>query len=357
MRPDRSGESVPLVGIGMTLCNRAVYLPEAVESLLEQSYDDFTLVLLDDGSTDGTEVVARSYAQRDRRVRYERLAERQGMIAAWRVAFEQATGDGAVYFAWASDHDRWHPRWLETLVATLDRHQDVVLGYPLTQRIDPDGKLLSKPARQFETLGVSDRQARWRMLNRSDSVAAGDMVYGLMRTAAVREAGVFREVLSPDRLLIAELTLQGEIRQVPEVLWYRRQFSSGSVERQRSTLFAPDTKPPFAFTPPWWMHARVLWHVYARSGGTHGMPRQEATRLIASYAGAYAWRHYAKSSVQRGVLMVLGWPRWLYKRLKHGVLLGIYGMLVALRHAGVTPLIERVCERLTGRPRPWRRHA
>jgi glycosyltransferase involved in cell wall biosynthesis len=343
------------VGIGMTLHNRAEYLSEAIESLLAQSFDRFTLVLVDDGSTDDTERVARRYEGRDRRVRYVRLLQRRGMIAAWRTAFEEATADGPSYFGWASDHDRWHPRWLETLVATLDAHPGVVLAYPLTQRIDPADVALAKPARQFETFGISDLDARWRLLNRSDSVAAGDIVYGLMRTASVRRAGVFREVLCPDRLLVAELTLQGQIRQVPEVLWYRRQFADGSVERQRSTLFAVEAGPPWTLLPPWYMHARSLWAVYGRSARPPVLlPKRVTVRLVARYAAAYAWRHYGKSSVQRGALAALGLPRWIYKRVKHGVLLGVYGVLVALRQIGVTPLVERICERLTGRQRPWR---
>lgn len=96
---------VPLVGIGMTLHNRAAYLPEAVESLLAQSCGDFTLVLVDDGSTDESERLAHQFAGRDARVRYVRLPQRRGMVAAWREAFAQATADGAAYFAWASDHD------------------------------------------------------------------------------------------------------------------------------------------------------------------------------------------------------------------------------------------------------------
>jgi hypothetical protein len=66
-----------------------------------------------------------------------------------------------------------------------------------------------------------------------------------------------------------------------------------------------------------------------------------------AYAAAYAWRHYGKSTVQRGLLSVLGWPRWTYKRLKRGVLLGLYGVLVAARWIGITPVIDR----LLGRPR------
>ena len=352
-----SGGPAP-VGIGMTLHNRAPWLREAVDSLLAQSYGDFSLVLVDDGSTDDTETIARSYENGDRRVKYMRLPERRGMVSAWRTAFEQASAHGGRFFAWASDHDKWHPQWLETLMQALESSPSVVLAYPLTQRIDPLGKPLSKPARQFETFGVTDRSARWALLNGSDAVAAGDMVYGLMRTDAVRDAGIFRAVLSPDRLLIAELTLQGEIRQVPELLWYRRQFSEGSVLRQRVTLFAPGTQPPSRLTPPWYMHARSLWAVYG--GGAHPrveLSRRTALSLIGRYAAVYASRHYAKSTVQKGILTVLGWPRWIYKRVKHAVLLGVYGVLLALRQLGVTPLIERVCERLTGRPRPWRWHA
>jgi glycosyltransferase involved in cell wall biosynthesis len=340
----------PRVGIGMTLCNRAVYLREAVESLLGQWFTEFSLVLVDDGSTDETERLARAFELRDRRVRYVRFDARRGMVAAWQEAFQQASGDGAPYFAWASDHDRWHPRWLDTLVATLDAHPEAVLAYPLTQRIDPAGAPLSKPARQFDTAGVRDVEERWRRFNRSDTVAAGDMVYGLMRTAAVRESGIFRPVLCPDRLLLAELTLRGEIRQVPEVLWYRRQFAAGSVQRQRATLFAPGAPPPSALTPPWYMHAQSLWATYGRRPHP-AMPRNAARRLIAGYAAAYAWRHYGKTTVQRGLLSVLGWPRWTYKRLKHAALLGVYGVLVASRHAGVTPLAERLYERVTGRSR------
>jgi glycosyltransferase involved in cell wall biosynthesis len=337
-----------LVGIGVTLRNRAEYLREAIDSLLAQSHTRLRLVLVDDGSTDGTEAIARAYAEQDDRVRYVRFPERRGMVAAWRAAFEQASAGGARYFAWGSDHDRWHPRWLATLVATLEEHPDVVVAYPLTQRMTPDGAPMAKPARQFETFGVGDLRARWRLFNRSDSVAAGDMVYGLMRVDAVRDAGVFREVLCPDRLLMAELTLRGQIRQVPEVLWYRRQFDTGSVERQRSTLFPPGVQPPSPWTPPWYLHARSLWETYVTRGSAAvALQKSDARRLVIAYAAAYAWRHYGKSTVQRGLLSVLGWPRWVYKRLKHAALLALYGLLVTLRRIGVTPLVERLSGRST----------
>jgi len=346
------------VVVGAALHNRAVYLQEAIDSLLAQSFEHFALVLVDDGSTDETEALARAYERRDSRVRYVRFNERCGMVVAWRKAFEEAVVLGATYFAWGSDHDRWHPNWLMTLVDTLEGHPEVVLAYPLTQRIAEDGALVSKPSRQFETFGITDMRARWTLLSRSDSLAAGDAVYGLIRADALRRAGVFREVLSPDRLLMAELSLQGQIRQVPEALWFRRQFVEGSVGRQRMTLFAPGAARPSAYTPPWYLHARALWAVYARTGRSPiRLSRVEVAGLVVEYAGAYAWRHYSKSSVQRGLLSVLAWPRWVYKRVKHALLLVLYGVLITLRKVGVTPRAERLCTRLTGRERPWRRSA
>ena len=78
----------PLVGIGATLFNRDAYLREALDSILVQTYRDFRLVLVDDGSGDETEAIAREYARRDPRVRYIRHDHRQGMTATWRHAFE-----------------------------------------------------------------------------------------------------------------------------------------------------------------------------------------------------------------------------------------------------------------------------
>ena len=79
--------------------------------------------------------------------------------------------------------------------------------------------------------------------------------------------------------------------------------------------------------------------------------------MVVSYAAAYAWRHYGKTPAQRDLVSMLGRPRWLVKQARHGLLLAAHKTLVAARAAGITPWLERVCERLTGRPRPWRNKA
>ena len=249
--------SVTRVVIGLPLYNHAEDLPEALESLLIQSFPDFRLVCVDDQSTDGTGNIVQEYAKHDLRITYSRNPRRLGMIGNWRrvfyLAMEQAPE--AEYFAWASDHDIWHPRWLQVLVRALDQSPGVVLAYPHNHRIGPDGLTEKKPW-MFETVGLNDIRTRFRLTMRH--MSAGNMIYGLGRADAIKRAGVFRRVLVPDRLLLMELALEGQFQQIPEVLWFRRWYGPiFSLGRQRRAFF-PDGRPLYAFLPWWIGHAAVL---------------------------------------------------------------------------------------------------
>jgi Glycosyl transferase family 2 len=284
----------------MTLHNNARHLPDALASLLAQSYRDFALVMLDDASSDETQEIAQTFAAKDERIRYFRHHERAGMIPTWREVVQTATRDfpSAEYFAWASDHDRWHPHWLGRLVETLDRNPSLVLAYPMTQRMEPDGTPVEKDLRVFQTVGLTDVGDRWSEFCRK-GVGAGDMVYGLMRVPALRAAGIFRDVMNPDRLLIAELTLQGPIAQVQEPLWVRRRSAVASIVRQRSTLIAGSTPAWFAW-PPTLQHAYVIAREYARSPHPPvRIPTATLVAMLARYQASSLWRTYRKTDAAK----------------------------------------------------------
>ena len=274
--------STPRVVIGAPLYNHADDLPEALESLLTQSYRDFRLVCVDDQSTDSTGDVIQKYAARDPRVVYTCNPRRLGMIDNWRRAFELALDStpDAEYFAWASDHDIWHPRWLRRLVDVLDQHPEVVLAYPRNRRIGPDGVMTDKRPWEFETAGVDHLRTRFRLTMRH--MSAGNMIYGLGRTDAIRRAGVFRHVLVPDRLLLMELALEGQFRQVPELLWFRRWYGRiFSLSRQRRAFF-PNGRPFYAYVPWWIGHATALTWIL----GVRGVRRPEIRRSDGFLLGA-----------------------------------------------------------------------
>ncbi len=307
----------PRTVLGMTLYNNATHLREATDSILGQTHRDFALVMLDDGSSDEVESIAREYERRDDRVRYFRHQQRQGMVPTWKEVVEIARREhpGAEYFAWVSDHDRWDAQWLARMIAELDAHADAALAYPQTLRIDDNGALVDKEPRVFDTSGVASPVERWRRFSWS-GFGSGDMVYGLMRMRALEAAGIFRPVLNPDRLLIAELTRQGEIRQVAEPLWSRRQSGAGSVARQSASLFAGATPPRFNW-PPSLQHAVIL----RREGFSPSM--------IAIYVMASAWRATRKTdtskSIGRGVDNVHFAKKLVKKACHHAVYYTLVG--------------------------------
>jgi glycosyltransferase involved in cell wall biosynthesis len=243
---------MPRVIIGSPLFNHAKDFREAIESILGQTFTDFALVLVDDCSTDETAAIAREYVDLDRRVSYQLNEQRMGLVDNARRSFDLARAryPDAEYFAWASDHDLWHPRWLQELVDALDRHPDVVLAYPLNRRIGPAGEVLARRPWAFDTFGITDSWKRLRLSIRQ--MSAGNMVYGLYRVDLLARAGVYRRVLVPDRLLMTELAVYGQFKQVPQVLWFRRWYGRiFSLDRQRKSFF-PGGRPLYMYAP-WWM--------------------------------------------------------------------------------------------------------
>ena len=72
---------VPLLSIGLPVFNGERFLTEAIESILQQTFGDFTLVISDSASTDGTEEIGREFACRDPRITFVRRSHNRG--AAW----------------------------------------------------------------------------------------------------------------------------------------------------------------------------------------------------------------------------------------------------------------------------------
>ena len=260
--------SEPRVVLGLPAFNRPDTFVRTLESLYSQTRRDFALVVVDDGRSDETRAIVESFARDYPHVHYETHDRRLGMVGNWRKVFERARAlyPAAPYFAWVSDHDLWHARWLAELVAVLDTHPDVVLAYPEHIRMLPERSEIARTG--FETLGVTSRAAR---ISRSARrMLAGNMIYGLMRADALAAAGVFRAVITPDRQVLLALSLFGQVRQVPEVLWYREMLREFDIERQRQVFF-PDGAPFYAYLPTQLQHFGVLAWDFAVLG--KGRPR------------------------------------------------------------------------------------
>jgi glycosyltransferase involved in cell wall biosynthesis len=121
--------------------NSARYLAEAVDSVLSQTFSDFEVLVIDDGSTDETETVMRRYGPP---VRY--IQQNNGGVASARNrGIEESRGR---YVAFLDADDTWYPHKLQRQLAALDEHADYLACYSaftiVTSDLAPLGVTRSK---------------------------------------------------------------------------------------------------------------------------------------------------------------------------------------------------------------------
>lgn len=128
----------PKVTVLMPVYNAARYLREAMESILSQTFSDFELLIIDDGSTDAGPAIIDSFD--DPRIRLIRHEKNLGLIATLNEGLRAAK---AGLVARMDADDIAHPDRLEKQVAVLDGNSDIVLVGSDVEIIDEQGRVIS----------------------------------------------------------------------------------------------------------------------------------------------------------------------------------------------------------------------
>jgi glycosyltransferase involved in cell wall biosynthesis len=114
---------VPAVSIGVPVYNGAAALHVMLESLLQQTFMDFEIIVSDNASTDETADICAKFMAREPRIRYIRQATNIGPERNFKFVLEQARGH---YFMWSAVDDVRSPEFLEENVNFLKTHPDYV---------------------------------------------------------------------------------------------------------------------------------------------------------------------------------------------------------------------------------------
>lgn len=129
---------MPLVSIILPTHNGARFIERAIASVRSQTYTDWELVVVDDGSTDGTAQIVAKLAEEDARIRVVQNENNLGIQKTLNTGLAQATGE---YIARIDDDDAWtdHAK-LAAQVAYLDSHPDCVLVGTGARVVDEEGR-------------------------------------------------------------------------------------------------------------------------------------------------------------------------------------------------------------------------
>src|SRR5262245_50863701 len=118
--------------------NCELYLEEAIESALAQTYPKLRIVVIDDGSNDGSPQILHRFSDRIRVIRQEN----RGLAAARNRGIDETNG---AYLAFLDADDRWHPRKVATQVSYLQDHPDLALVFCDREWIDSRGHRITAP--------------------------------------------------------------------------------------------------------------------------------------------------------------------------------------------------------------------
>ena len=140
---------LPLVSVIIPTYNRAHLVGRAIRSVLNQTYQDFELIVVDDGSTDSTEKVVKGFI--DDRIRYIRHNENKGGSAARNSGIEVARGG---YVAFQDSDDEWLPEKLEKQLKVFeDAPPDVGVVYTRLRWLDERTRMELGPAKSTREMG------------------------------------------------------------------------------------------------------------------------------------------------------------------------------------------------------------
>ena len=204
---------MPAVSVIMPVYNGEKYVAEAIESVLGQTFSDFELIIVDDGSQDRTAAIIRSYAARDDRICCVMLERNIGEAGARNRGLEQATGE----YVTSSDSDD------VSLPERLEKQVDFLRANPAIGAVGTEALFVDENLKPWGVYGVAQTHARIAYDLQMGPCIVGASI--MMRREIVEACGGYDESMtrSPDIELVARLIPRTRLANLPEPLYLYRQ--------------------------------------------------------------------------------------------------------------------------------------
>lgn len=242
--------SFPRVSIGLPVYNGENFLRAALDSILQQDYTDFELIISDNASQDATEKICREYAAKDPRIRYYRNEKNIGASGNFNRLVELARGE---FFKWASHDDLHLPGFLRRCMEVMDSAPaTVALVTPRAEVIDEHGNVLNMVV---ESLDARYPLPHMRVEHVVRTVRWATALFGVIRTNVLKKTRLVQPYYASDNVILVEVALIGEIWELPETLFQRRFHDRISTIahknwRDLQIWFDPSKRGIKRFAPP-----------------------------------------------------------------------------------------------------------
>jgi glycosyltransferase involved in cell wall biosynthesis len=220
------GKFHPKVSIIIPVYNGSNYLREAIDSALVQTYDNFEVIVVNDGSNDNgkTEKICKSYGDKIRYIK----KENEGVASALNKGIKEMKGE---YFSWLSHDDVYYPDKLEKQIEFLKKQKDKkIIIYSNVEYIDKNGKTI------YET--QYQKRHNIKHLNTRLYPALKGIMNGcalLIHKDILVRAGYFDETLktASDYVMWFKISRTNDIHFLPETLIKRRLHEEQGTKKEK----------------------------------------------------------------------------------------------------------------------------
>lgn len=212
----------PLVSIVTPVYNSGKYLPETIQSVLDQTYAHWELLLVDDCSTDNSFQLLEEIASCEPRIRLLHLPCNQGSGPARNLAIREAKGK---YIAFLDSDDIWHPEKLEKHVAFMQT-QDAAFSHTSYGFMDDSGKIIR------ETFHVSKVPVTFRMALMRTEISCLTAMFDVEKVGKMYMPDIRRK---QDYALWLNILRKG-FKAIPldlELAWYRQRKGSATNNKYK----------------------------------------------------------------------------------------------------------------------------
>jgi hypothetical protein len=244
----------PMILVWAPVYNEAPYIAAMIDSVLAQSFTDFTLLISDNHSTDGTHEILTEYARRDSRIQVTQPEVHCPSLEHYRWMFDEVIGAGfgQRYSIFIGGHDIWHFDYLRSLLGVAEANPASAIVYGRCDEIDLGGRIIN---RYYGYVTVVEQPRAIIPISVLSSLTHNILAYGLWREGLRRSISMRYICTAVDHLLIAEMALLGGVIQAPEALMFLRRMpghGDGAVyKRKHLGDAAPDPNRDFAQQLDW----------------------------------------------------------------------------------------------------------
>lgn len=208
------------VSIVLPVYNGEDYVAESINSVIEQTYNNWELIIVNDCSTDNTLRICQSIAKDDPRIRIISNKENQKLPNSLNVGFREATGE---YYTWTSDDNIYMPSAIASLVDVLEQNTDAIMVYSDYSIIDDEGNIQS-------VVNLQDPQY----------IVAGNVCGAcFLYTAEIaKEVGEYDDTLflAEDYDYWMRIYRHGRIVHINDNLYFYRRHSNSLTEKKKAFI-------------------------------------------------------------------------------------------------------------------------